>query len=514
MQFVWFGDGAGTKSDWDDGRNWRDLADNVYAEARYPGSVTDVHDDVLFRGVLGATALSPLGYDGSALARLRSLEVAPDYDGSIGGAGDWLAVPTDGLVLNGTQAGSIYIERIDGADTDTTIVRSGSGIHLRGTFENFRVMKGSGSFDAGVPNVNPTIVDNGWFGYETLSGINTDVVWIINEGVTISNITQSGGVVTNYNGITTFTQNGGVWYHYGRGNTQSGNILHYNGYGGILYPMESSVCDALLAGASIDASTRKLPGYLQFAYVGPNSVINIENGLGNIRVTGNITNNGGTIITPTGKSVSIVPAIAMYEQGLAPHTGTESAMTAVGALDNTWTCNGHGLVVGDEVMFAGTGGGVTAELEYFVKTCDANTFTISVTMGGTTFDVIDTTPNNFTRAGTTPWMYVAPWDRLLIVCQGIATNEASHTDFSITKASDELGTGSVSSAGMLHPLVSREGVPSNNFLNAGISSMPDGMWIREVWGYECSILPYLRVRVAHDGTDPTSAAITVLRQSF
>jgi hypothetical protein len=61
---------------------------------------------------------------------------------------------------------------------------------------------------------------------------------------------------------------------------------------------------------------------------------------------------------------------------------------------DTFTCVAHGLLIGDGVVFSGTGGGVVAGTTYYViTTADADTFQISADRGGSAFDVANATEN-------------------------------------------------------------------------------------------------------------------------
>lgn len=63
----------------------------------------------------------------------------------------------------------------------------------------------------------------------------------------------------------------------------------------------------------------------------------------------------------------------------------------------TFTAPAHGLHVGDAIVFSGDGGGVTADVVYYViSTADANTFQVSTARGGSAFNVdADNETNTF-----------------------------------------------------------------------------------------------------------------------
>lgn len=115
--FIWQGNGAGTKTEWEDGRNWLDEYGTAYAEARYPGSITDIFDEVLLPNALETGASSPAGFDGSALEELASFMVGRDFDGSVGSSGSVQVLDTGGTWSSGTF--TLAIAKIGGG-TETT----------------------------------------------------------------------------------------------------------------------------------------------------------------------------------------------------------------------------------------------------------------------------------------------------------------------------------------------------------------------------------------------------------
>lgn len=72
----------------------------------------------------------------------------------------------------------------------------------------------------------------------------------------------------------------------------------------------------------------------------------------------------------------------------------------MGVASNTVTRANHGLAVGDRIRFNGTNGGVVVATTYYVKTVPTTgTFTFSTSIGGTTFDITgaEGSANNVTR---------------------------------------------------------------------------------------------------------------------
>lgn len=143
--FRWRGDGAGTKTAWNDGRNWVDETGAAYAEARYPGSdATPVYDDVVLDVPITGTMEALAGYNGASLVELASFVVSPAYDAGIASDGAKLIIPFTDAVINGTAAGDIYLQPDTGSGSLVVQdLKSDSTLYLSGALKSLFVIHGA-----------------------------------------------------------------------------------------------------------------------------------------------------------------------------------------------------------------------------------------------------------------------------------------------------------------------------------------------------------------------------------
>lgn len=245
--FRWQGNGAGTKTAFDDGRNWVNESGTPYDQAQYPS-----YDGALSANVDGdsiwfdtAITNSPAGIDISAKGDIGSLIVGPAFNGTIGSSGTPLVIDTQTAIMaqiTGTGAGNIFLKGAGTNGIRTMIVndmKSASTLTLDGDIDNLRLMKGTVAFAATM-----TISTSLYISYT--NNKTGDVSLTIPAGVTPpSTVYVSGGTITCSVGITTLIQSGGIWTHNlgtvgnlvisdGKFIWNAGTITASNMFGGVL----------------------------------------------------------------------------------------------------------------------------------------------------------------------------------------------------------------------------------------------------------------------------------------
>lgn len=313
--FRWYGDGAGVKTDWDDGRNWRNGAGAFYAAGVYPGVVPGQYDDVIFDTALTGTMESVAGYDapGAGEEVLASFRVGPDYDGDIGSLGAFLDIEVshdtdaeiaDSVVnIDGEECGDIFL---DGGGTyglrRVTVTASKGTTSIIGKAGAVSLQKGIVVLGGSVSVL--TISDSFYVGYQY--NPRSDVTLTINDTVTLpSSITVTGGIVENNVAITTLILRGGNW-------TQvAGDITNL-----YLYNVANFLWDAgdigymEIHGGSVNATSDSSVGReFTIAKVYQNGTLDLRNDLGNNTVAqgGYIEIHDGTVNFNYGQKVLPIP---------------------------------------------------------------------------------------------------------------------------------------------------------------------------------------------------------------
>jgi len=211
--FRWQGNGAGTKTAFDDGRNWVDTAGTPYAQAQYPSydgaTSANVNGDTIWYDTAATTA--PAGYDLSAKGDLAGIVVGSAFDKAIASSGTPLLFDMQAnaqVQICGTNAGAIYLKGggTQGLQNINVVdMKSGSTLTLDGDVDNVRLLKGTVVFSATL-----TISSSLYIGY--INNKTGDVTLTIPAGVTPpASVYASGGTVSNSIGITTLIQSGGIW---------------------------------------------------------------------------------------------------------------------------------------------------------------------------------------------------------------------------------------------------------------------------------------------------------------
>jgi len=94
----------------------------------------------------------------------------------------------------------------------------------------------------------------------------------------------------------------------------------------------------------------------------------------------------------SGQPRTLIQQTASYDGsdwwGRDLHVKNDPQSCEMNAANDTVTCTGHGLIVGDAITFTGTTGGVSTTTTYYVLTVpNADSFTFSTSRGGSTFNI-------------------------------------------------------------------------------------------------------------------------------
>ncbi len=294
--FRWQGNGAGTKTDWDDGRNWIDGAGSAYLVARHPGSIPAVFDDVVYDSALGVGALSTAGYDAVAAgdAHLNSLRVGPDYNGTIGlpGAGGQIRINCPEVCVQNDDGGDIYLEGGtlgSGLERMTVLsTKSTSHLYLDGYLGDLWIEKGIVVLDAGaIFAADANIMTR----YNV--AILTDAMLTIPAGVTM----PIAGVCTAFGGTVSCAEDVGQLYVYNGQWTQAGDITALGMTGGTLIWTSGDIVVAMLEGGKLDGSDSPIPRMLDSVYVYRGASLDLDNGVLGSIVIGTVHEAWGGLTT-------------------------------------------------------------------------------------------------------------------------------------------------------------------------------------------------------------------------
>lgn len=282
--FRWQGNGAGTKTDWDDGRNWLDAAGAAYGVARHPGSVAAVFDDVVYDTALGGGALSTAGYDAVTAGdeSLNTFRVGPLYNGTIGlaGAGGQVRVNVPELYIQNDAGGDFYIEGGTlGTGLEKVIVlatKATSKLYLDGHIGELFIEKGQVTLDATTIFAAAATITTRY-----VSAILTDVLLTIPAGVTM----PTAGIIYVFGGRVTCAEDLFEMYVYNGEWTQAGDITKLGMTGGVCIWTSGDITAAVLEGGKLDGSDSPIARVIDSVFVFRGATLDLDNGvLGSITV--------------------------------------------------------------------------------------------------------------------------------------------------------------------------------------------------------------------------------------
>lgn len=296
--FYWRGNGAGTKTAWNDGRNWVNSSGVAFLPAVYPG--TTAGDTAVFDAALSAGASSPAGYDGSA-DYMCHLKVGPDYDGTIGSASDYVQMDFGlaTVTLMARDAGAIYLDNLNVSDSGVFHLHDGAAVYLKGTGTmgwTCYLYKGTVTLDTPIAYLQTSYKTNP--SGDVQCTILSTASFISSYGVTIG-----GGQISCAAAIDqTLTISAGRWTHTGGNISGSLTIA-----GGTLDWRSGNITEPCVITAGVlDASQSSTARTLDTVTLYPAGTLNVDNGLGTITLESGkkVVYRGGTLKLPAGTQVS------------------------------------------------------------------------------------------------------------------------------------------------------------------------------------------------------------------
>ena len=283
--FRWVGLGAGTKTNWQDGRNWEDENGSPYTQARYPGSNTGLYDEVNIDTALADGASSPTtSCDLSAKEALSVLRIGPDFDGTVGASAGYLKAAIATCRIESKLSAEVYLKGI-GAGISDLIVTDAGGLYPDGALGNTVLLRGTVALGAS------TIFGGGaTFKLSYISSPGSDVTLDIPSAVTLPDeIVMEGGNITCAAPFDLLKQSDGIW-------TQTaGDFSEVEQSAGIFNWQGGNVTLAQVSG-SFDASIGVKARTVGILVVGPSATANLNNGLsGTITISEYVETWGGII---------------------------------------------------------------------------------------------------------------------------------------------------------------------------------------------------------------------------
>lgn len=327
--FIWEGLSAGTKTNAQDGRNWKNELGTAYGETRYPGSLTGTYDDVFFDRALATGASSPTtSCDFSAKELLRSVIAGAAFNGAIGATGGYFHCKCSEMALDLAAALTSYIK--GEATTGITGLRVIGGkaatiLNLDGKITSPSFQKHGGTINILAGATIVTLLD---VGYISNPSIDINNLIIISGATLPANVQHRGGSITNYNAIATLlTSSGGIW------NQEAGNLAAIEIRGGSLYWNDGNITgDTKVYSGGLFANNSVKFRRMADLYVWQAGIVDLNNGVGNIIITGKITNYGsGSVDLPAGSEIEqyknwTYAGASDAKYGIAPQSIAASAV--------------------------------------------------------------------------------------------------------------------------------------------------------------------------------------------
>ena len=282
--FRWEGNGAGTKTDWDDGRNWLDPAGANYVQARYPGTIPGVHDDVIYDTALGGGALSTAGYDAVAAGdeTLNRLAVGPAYNGTIGaaGAGGQIRINAADIYIQSGASGDVHLEGGTlGAGLENITVlgfTALNALYLYGHIGDLFIEKGAVILDAATVFAADASITTRY-----ATAILADVTLTIPAGVTL----PTTGIIVCFGGRINCAAETVELYVYGGEWTQAADLMKLGMTGGQCIWNDGDITAAVLEGGTLNGSGSVISRVVDHIYVYRGATLNLNNGvLGSITI--------------------------------------------------------------------------------------------------------------------------------------------------------------------------------------------------------------------------------------
>jgi len=302
-QYYWRGDGAGAKSDLNDGRNWIDETGTAHIQADYPGSAAN--PEVIFDAAITAPALAPstnMDMSGFTYPALAALRMGPLCNYAIGDPTHPLITTCPLVIIDAPNAGNIYLKGISGtAGISNLLLLDGPAIgkllYLDGKITSPIFLKGKIDIADTC-----TIVTSCEFRYK--ANRSSDVIATIHapdSAETLPNtVICSGGTITNERAIATeLVLDGGDW-------TQNiGAIALVTQRGGLGHWNAGAITNIVGYGGEWNAEGGEIARVLGDAICYPGHTLNLNNPLGNVSVSGSIVTYGAQLLFTPGSEITV-----------------------------------------------------------------------------------------------------------------------------------------------------------------------------------------------------------------
>lgn len=297
-EFIWEGNGAGTKTDMQDGRNWIDRSGTKYAQALYPGATAGVNDELLFLNALGSYSAPSTNTDFSAKVAFKSVTVGEAYNSTLGlVASDFKfdMIASGSVVIDAQAASDLYL--YGSGSYGITGLRllggpiSGKKLYLDGKITDPVLLKGTAQIEATATVVNSLTA-------AFVSSPLTDLTLTIVKGATLpTTVTHLGGNVYNSNAITNLNSSGGTW------NQLEGAITTLTGTGSTIPWTDGNITTALVYSGKLDGSGSAKVRHIGMLKVYGSASANLDPGADCIYVGSYTQMFGGTIKWPQGQKL-------------------------------------------------------------------------------------------------------------------------------------------------------------------------------------------------------------------
>lgn len=388
MQYYWRGAQDGTG---DDGRNYVNESGTAYAEAAGPFTVAGRYDELFYDSALGAgnAPSSVLDFHAATEDRCLAIHIGRNCDYQIGTAANPLWCNADKVIIDAPDAGDIFLK----GDTDHGGLNGlllldgpalGKVLSLDGLVTSPKLFKGR--FNVESTCTIATSLETSYVGNPT-----SDLTGTIEAMATAETIPDSiligGGTITNNRPVVTLIDlRDGAW-------TQAaGDVGSCKQYGGS-YDWQAGNMTSLYAYAgSFTGENGVAPRRIGNIYAYGDAVVNLDNGLGNILLTGAMETFDAAIDWPNGQSLqqAITEASDLGSraiQGIAVQTLDTAGTASVFSAD-IWLNRGDSI---DVYALAGpvTNGGGTVTLTVKLRESSSSAHSDEADISGKAVTFVD-----------------------------------------------------------------------------------------------------------------------------
>lgn len=289
--FYWQGKGAGTKTDWNDGRNWVDGASSPYAQGDYPGSSATDTDYAYFISPIdleGGAASPETNLDLSAANPISALTVRNAYNGHIGKAAAYLKAEISNVVIDaGGADDALYIQGI-GTNGLQSVRCLGGTVHFGGKL-GLEALKGT------IDIANGSTITSLLITYLTSTA---DVILTIGSGCTLPAIIEmTAGSVSCNSAVTTLNIRSGTW-------TQNANATTVSLSGGTFVWAGGNITTANVYSGTLSSIGYSTSRAVTIAILYPAGTLNLNSS--GVAISSYVQIYGGTLVLPAGTKIQTV----------------------------------------------------------------------------------------------------------------------------------------------------------------------------------------------------------------